>query len=194
MYSDYRIYGPYVNKDKRKRIVLVSKKDCHQKTSVSYPKYLVETSIGRYLNVNEQIHHKDGDFSNDEISNLEIVKLGKHQRLHNPPKVFEDKLTKCFWCHKLFLMTKKHQFHRRAKRTQNRPGPFCSRKCSGKYGQSIQAGTLGMNLLKFGETFANGNAEPSLKIQEGVETRREASRTDEGIVQRTNIERWRSKS
>lgn len=43
-----------------------------------------------------------------------------------------------------------------------------------------------MNPLKFGESFANGNAEPSLRNKEGVETRRGASRTDEGIVQTTN--------
>lgn len=41
-----------------------------------------------------------------------------------------------------------------------------------------------MNALKFGETFANGNAEPSPN-REGVETRRGPSRTDEGIVQAT---------
>ena len=42
-----------------------------------------------------------------------------------------------------------------------------------------------MNPFKFGETFTNGNTEPSPLIREGVETRRMASRTDEGIVQTT---------
>ena len=44
-----------------------------------------------------------------------------------------------------------------------------------------------MNPLKFGESFCHGNAEPSLSNKEGVETRRAASRTDEGIVQTTNM-------
>lgn len=43
-----------------------------------------------------------------------------------------------------------------------------------------------MNVRKFGETFDNGNAEPSLNNKEGVETRHGPSRTDEGIVQTTN--------
>ena len=135
-YEHYKIFGPYVGKDNRKRIVVVNNSI---KTTISYPKYLVEVSIGRYLNVDEQIHHKDGNFLNNNLDNLEIVKLKEHQHFHNPGFIKEQEAI-CVWCGKRFLMTKSHAKSRRDKR--NKYGPFCSKRCSGLYGVSIQLGII----------------------------------------------------
>jgi hypothetical protein len=130
----------------------------------------MEVSIGRYFKADEQVHHIDGNPLNNELSNLEIVKLGEHQRLHNPVFIKEQKAT-CVWCGVSFVMTKQHVRHRRDKRAANAPGPFCSRHCTGLYGKSIQLGTTGMNALKFGETLTNGNAELNPKsFRRSVET------------------------
>ena len=54
--------------------------------------------------------------------------------------------------------------------------------------KSSYVGIRCLNASKFGETFPNGNAEPSLIIyQEGVETLHLPSRTDEDKVQTTNF-------
>ena len=50
-----------------------------------------------------------------------------------------------------------------------------------------------MNLLKFGETFNMATPSQATKV-EGVETRREPSRTDEGIVQTTNCKSGENRS
>lgn len=123
----------------------------------------MEVSIGRYLADDEQIHHKDGDPQNNNLSNLEVVKSGEHQRLHRPKFVKEQEAV-CVWCGISFVMTKQHVRHRRSKRAVGVKGPFCSRHCSGVYSQSSQLGTIGMNALKFGETFTNGNAELNLNL------------------------------
>ena len=51
-----------------------------------------------------------------------------------------------------------------------------------------------MNVYEFGETFSNGNTEPSLRYKEGVETRYRLSRSDKGIVQTTNIQKYGSEN
>ena len=43
---------------------------------------VVEAHLGRYLSVDECVHHKDGDKLNNEISNLEVMTLSEHAALH----------------------------------------------------------------------------------------------------------------
>ena len=43
----------------------------------------MELHLGRYLEKGEQVDHKDGDKSNNDMSNLELVTLGDHQRDHS---------------------------------------------------------------------------------------------------------------
>lgn len=42
----------------------------------------MELHLGRYLEKGEQVDHKDGDKSNNAMSNLELSNLGNHQRSH----------------------------------------------------------------------------------------------------------------
>ena len=44
---------------------------------------IVEQSIGRRLDPWEVVHHKDGNPSNNEIDNLEIVEFGSHTAKHH---------------------------------------------------------------------------------------------------------------
>lgn len=43
---------------------------------------IMEAHLGRELDVNEIVHHIDGNPSNNEISNLELVSRGDHTRTH----------------------------------------------------------------------------------------------------------------
>ena len=136
VYDDCKIYGPYLRKDGRKHVVTVTPDG--KKTTVSYPKYLIEIHIGRYLTQSETADHMDGDFTNDEISNLCIKDRKKH--------IIEDvrRLAKqsfiCPICNEDFDILGKKLHDAIQFRKQGKAGPFCSKSCAGKYGKSIQLG------------------------------------------------------
>lgn len=44
--------------------------------------YIMENIIGRKLKKNECVHHKDGNRSNNDISNLMLMTRGEHSSLH----------------------------------------------------------------------------------------------------------------
>jgi hypothetical protein len=44
---------------------------------------IVEAFIGRKLLKTEYIHHKDKDWNNNDISNLQIISASEHTKLHN---------------------------------------------------------------------------------------------------------------
>ena len=45
-------------------------------------RYLMEQHLGRKLTQNEVVHHKDGNPLNNDLSNLEIMPLSEHARMH----------------------------------------------------------------------------------------------------------------
>lgn len=94
MYDDCKVYGPYPRKDGRS-VVILRRDKCNK--TVSYPKYLVEKSIGRLLHEDETVHHKDGDIDNNDMSNLVAIKRSEHAFGHALmyPEQFK---TKCVWC------------------------------------------------------------------------------------------------
>ena len=119
----------YIGKDNRVRYY-------NEKTQkvTSYPRFLMEQYLGRKLEKFEQIHHKDEDALNNDLSNLEILIFKEHQKLH-AKKLYFDKEEICKGCGNTFIWSAKSQsmFHRNSKRRKQN-GPFCSKKCSGKYG------------------------------------------------------------
>ena len=103
LYDGKKVYGPYTRKDGRQVVILKtpgSKKD-HQ--TVSYPKYLVEMYIGRYLTDSETVDHIDGDFTNNSLDNLRIVERSEHCKSHNLHK--ESHIKQCVICGKEFTTT-----------------------------------------------------------------------------------------
>lgn len=46
-------------------------------------RHIMEDVLGRELLHSEVIHHKDGDPTNNDISNLEVMTRSEHIRLHN---------------------------------------------------------------------------------------------------------------
>jgi hypothetical protein len=58
-----------------------SRKD-RKKTYVYLHRAVKEKELGRYLNPDEQVDHKDKDKTNNSPSNLEIIMKGDHQKDH----------------------------------------------------------------------------------------------------------------
>lgn len=57
-------------------------------------RYVMERYLGRQLARDEVVHHKDGDKSNNEIDNLELMSLSEHTRQHQMGNVPSDETRK----------------------------------------------------------------------------------------------------
>ncbi len=55
--------------------------------TIRYARYMMERHLKRPLKKEEIVHHRDGDMLNDDISNLEIMTIVGHGRLHNIGKI-----------------------------------------------------------------------------------------------------------
>jgi hypothetical protein len=121
------IYGPYNCSDGRRRVI-------HDGKTKLYARYLIELKTGRELTNKEQVNHIDGNFKNDDIENLEILLTTVHLRSHQ--QEYYEVAAHCIECLKVFMMSAVQHRNRVAniKRGKTR-GPFCSKKCSGKYSQ-----------------------------------------------------------
>lgn len=135
IYEDViKVRGPYKSsKDNRLRCVLVFS----DKTTkvMSYPKYLMEIHLNRYLLENETVDHIDGNPLNNTISNLRVL----DRQEHCTNDVVRNKNVKviCTYCGKEFYI-EGSKLHNRNRIDRHQSGYFCSRKCSGKYGAEIQ--------------------------------------------------------
>lgn len=129
-----KVYGPYTRKDGRQHIILYDPITQKRKT-ISYPKYLIEQYLGRELEADETVDHIDRDFTNNDLSNLQILKRHVHSSLDAYRSV-PYKLT-CQWCTVEFERLPRFEDH---SKKQGKKGVFCSRKCAGKYGKYIQQG------------------------------------------------------
>ena len=59
-------------------------------------RYIVEQMLGRKLDTNEVVHHKDGDKWNNDPSNLEVMTREEHTRLHQTGRKYgEEMRQKC---------------------------------------------------------------------------------------------------
>lgn len=67
------------------RMVCVPYPSAHWRTCRAQARKIVEKSLGRKLNNHEHVHHKDGDFTNNSIDNLEVLDAKTHAHLHHPP-------------------------------------------------------------------------------------------------------------
>lgn len=121
VYSDYTFYGPYTRKDGRQHCVLVKHNEngsIIETVTVSYPKYLVEVYLNRYLLENETVDHIDGNFLNNDLRNLRVVDRSEHCRSHAMIRKSVNKT--CIICGKSFV-------------TNNNSRVTCgSKQCAGK--------------------------------------------------------------
>lgn len=123
-----RVYGPYSNSDGRLYVQLYDDNG-NRIQKQSYPKYLMEQYLGRKLDDDETVHHKDGDFTNNDLDNLEIVDRSDHGYLHSPTA---DVLTfTCPVCGTSFERRLSKWMKNQVRK--NMSGPFCSRLCARRW-------------------------------------------------------------
>ena len=98
-----------------------------QKTVLEHREKM-EQELGRKLKSSEIIHHKNGNRTDNCLSNLEIMQRDSHARLHREPFRVSPKSFFCPQCGKTF--TRLERFVKHSKK-QGKNGPYCSKICSG---------------------------------------------------------------
>lgn len=93
--------------------------------SVLEHREVMEAHLGRALRSNEHVHHKDGNRSNNELSNLEVLSPSEHAKRHACGPEYVD-LT-CIRCDREFTRLARYE---RGNRKQGKRGPYCGKRCS----------------------------------------------------------------
>jgi endogenous inhibitor of DNA gyrase (YacG/DUF329 family) len=86
--------------------------------AVYYHRHVASIKLGRWLNSDEHVHHKDGNKLNNVPENLEVLSNSEHAKLHKAHG--PDELLECPLCGKLFTVKFSHREYR----------VFCSIECS----------------------------------------------------------------
>lgn len=129
-----KILKIYKCKDGRVRARI--KRDDGTKKVVSYPRILLEMKLGKPIDPKYDVHHIDGDYTNNSLDNLELILHGVHQKKHaEKTKKYRDKMMRCCQCQKMFLWTAKRQrlFYNDLRRGRLRY-ILCGRSCAAKFG------------------------------------------------------------
>lgn len=122
-----KVYGPYTRQDGRQHVILY---DGEKRKTISYPKWKLEQYLEREIAEPETVHHIDGDFTNNNILNLEILTRKQHAKLHGEKREIEYIE---FICPQCGNHGKQEARNVRHNRKLGKAGPFCSRSCAGKY-------------------------------------------------------------
>lgn len=119
-YQDTKVLGPYNRPDGRQHVVV-----CYQdgsKSTVSYPKYLLELKLGRYLEITEVCHHIDENKDNNDLNNLEVKLRSNHSSEHTNRG---DQEFNCVNCNAVIILTRKQASSLRSERKRGKTGPYC---------------------------------------------------------------------
>lgn len=128
-----KIYIYQDKNDHRFRYIKID--DNGNRINGSYPRLLMEEKLGRPLELNEDVHHINGDVTDNRLSNLEIVLHGEHQKHHSTKYI--DTIEKCQICGKRFTMRANKWtrfFSDLSRTTRTNRYITCSKSCAAKLG------------------------------------------------------------
>lgn len=144
-YSDCNVTPTWENERGRK-FVTIQYPDGTKETK-SFARYTIEKRRGERLPDNMDVHHKDGDPTNDDPENLQVLTSADHAKLH--AETINDRQSfDCPWCGDCFtlegekLSKAMRNLRYRKKKDRVASGPFCSKSCAGKYGAAVQKGDI----------------------------------------------------
>lgn len=136
-----KVYGPYLieqleSTNYGRKQVIVHYKDGSRRTFL-LSRHLMEQHLGRRLLPDETVDHKDRDKTNDDISNLQILSRSEHTK-KDIKRIKKVEIT-CIFCGNK-AQKNARDLDRGAK--LGKAGPFCSKKCVGRYGAEVQNGRM----------------------------------------------------
>lgn len=129
-YQVMKVYGPYKHTKNGRNYVIIHKDGI--KKSTQYARFLIEQKLGRSLTSEETVDHIDNDFTNDDISNLQVLSL-----IDNIKKSIVGIETVTFICPICNEEAIKPANYVKHNRKLGKAGPFCSRSCAGKYSTNL---------------------------------------------------------
>lgn len=121
-----RRFGPYVRSDGRKYVIV---QRGERRETTLYSRYLMERHLGRRLEPHEHVDHINNDPTDDRIENFQIISQYENTMKYHALHPKEMWSVTCAECSKEF--EKPAEECRRLKKL-GKPGPFCSRQCSGR--------------------------------------------------------------
>lgn len=116
-----------INRDNRRTLLLINGK---KRSCTQYARYLLAVKLGRFLKKEETVDHIDGDKTNDDINNLQILSLKENIRKSQKKPDF---ILVCPVCKRKFTVARTKVSGREKKRKIKMGELCCSRKCGGKF-------------------------------------------------------------
>lgn len=104
---------------------------------------IIENHLGRILNHDEIVHHKNHDRKDNRIENLEVMTNKEHSKHHAATKGRKYAELKCPNCDNIF--------HRELRQTFVQKGgsyTCCSKRCRGQFSRKIQLNRETANVEK----------------------------------------------
>lgn len=98
---------------------------------------VMENHLGRILNSNEVVHHKDENKFNNCISNLEVMTNSQHSYLHGIEQGRKWCKLKCPQCKQIFNIARNKTFLAKSKQSKLKC-TCCSPSCRGKFSRFVQ--------------------------------------------------------
>jgi hypothetical protein len=127
-YAGCKIRGPYLDiRDGRRMIHLIYPDG--QVVGTTYARYLMEVHLERHLFEDENVHHINGDQTDDRLENFKVLKNVEHWKIHRPTSLPQD--FECPMCGTIFTLTGKQINNIVVKRRygNHKSGPYCSQSC-----------------------------------------------------------------